>query len=172
MRSRFALAALVASVLVPLACARPEPPGRAIGEVNARLIEAFNRQDAVSVAALYAEDGVVLPPDGPAVAGRPAIQGFFGGLITAGARDLAVQTVDLHPGGDRVIERGSFTLAMRPEGGQASPMSGKYVVIWKKQPDGSWRLSIDIFNFDARPAPVPSDATPPEAARPATPSGP
>ncbi len=40
--------------------------GRAeVDEANRRFMEAFERGDAASVAALYAEDAVVLPPDAP-----------------------------------------------------------------------------------------------------------
>ena len=45
--------------------------GRAeVDEANRRFMEAFERGDAASVAALYAEDAVVLPPDAPMISGR------------------------------------------------------------------------------------------------------
>jgi uncharacterized protein (TIGR02246 family) len=170
MTSRPVLIGLLAATgaLAALACARPQPPGQAIQEANARFVEAFKRQDAVAIAAEYAEDAVVLPPDGPAVQGRTAIQGFFGGLFTAGGRDLTLETLDLYAAGERAIERGAFTLTMRPEGGQPTILTGKNVVIWTQQSDRAWKVSIDIFNFDARPTP---DAGP-HGAPPAGTSGP
>ena len=54
--------------------------GRAeVDEANRRFMEAMERGDAASVAALYAEDAVVLPPDGPMVSGRSAIKDAGGG---------------------------------------------------------------------------------------------
>jgi ketosteroid isomerase-like protein len=33
---------------------------------------------------------------------------------------------------------------------------GKYVEIWKKQPDGSWKCAVDMFNSDLPAAPAPA----------------
>jgi ketosteroid isomerase-like protein len=40
-----------------------------VDAANRRFMEAFERGDAASVAALYTEDAVVLPPDGPMISG-------------------------------------------------------------------------------------------------------
>jgi uncharacterized protein (TIGR02246 family) len=63
--------------------------GRAeVDEANRRFMEAMERGDAASVAALYAEDAVVLPPDAPMVSGRSAIEQFWRGMMGAGARGV------------------------------------------------------------------------------------
>ena len=54
--------------------------GRAeVDEANRRFMEAMGRGDAASVAALYTEDAVVLPPDAPMISGRSGIEEFWGG---------------------------------------------------------------------------------------------
>jgi len=37
-------------------------------------------------------------------------------------------------------------LTVQPEGKEASTASAKYVVVWKRQPDGSWQMHRDIWN--------------------------
>ena len=34
-----------------------------------------------------------------------------------------------------------------------APVKGKYVEIWKKQADGSWKVAADMFSPDSPPAP-------------------
>ena len=75
--------------------------GRAeVDEANRRFMEAMERGDAASVAALYAEDAVVLPPDAPMVSGRSAIEEFWRGLMGAGARGVNLETLRLAGSGD------------------------------------------------------------------------
>ncbi len=40
--------------------------------------------------------------------------------------------------------------------GNHVPVKGKYIEIWKKQPDGSWMIAADMFSSDlpAEPAPA------------------
>ncbi|HEU4402821.1 MAG TPA: DUF4440 domain-containing protein [Candidatus Polarisedimenticolia bacterium] len=148
------------ALIAPTACAKPEPIEVLIREANGRLVEAFNRGDAAGVAALYDEEAAVLPPDQPTVNGRQAIEGFFAGLVTAGGRGLALEIADVQQSGDRAIERGGFRMTVQPPGGQPIPQEGKYVVIWKRQPDGAWKVSVDIFNNNAPAAPTPSAPSP------------
>ncbi len=163
MRSASLPTVILALSLAPLSCGRPQPIAGAVHQANQRFVEAFSRGDAAAIAALFTEDAVVLPPDNPMVSGSKAIQGFLTGLLTAGARRLSLDTLDVHETADGAIERGAFSLTMQPEGRPASELEGKYVVIWKRQPDGSCKLAVDIFNFNgpkaaSSPAPFPAPA--------------
>jgi ketosteroid isomerase-like protein len=42
-------------------------------------------------------------------------------------------------------------MTMLPKGGKAMNDVGKYVAVWKKQPDGSWKMIRDIYNSDLPP---------------------
>jgi ketosteroid isomerase-like protein len=37
------------------------------------------------------------------------------------------------------------------DGRWAADGSGNYVTIWRRQPDGSWKVAVDIGNQDAPP---------------------
>jgi len=48
--------------------------------------------------------------------------------------------------GDTAYEIGAFEANLpQPKGGTARTQ-GKYVVVWKRQPDNSVQLVVDIFN--------------------------
>ena len=119
---------------------------QAIEDTDARFVEAYNRGDVASVAALYTDDAVLLPPNSETLRGRQAIQEFWNGAWQMGVREVMLQTVSVEDSGHLAYEIGAYTLKIQPEGGEATTDKGKYVVIWKRQADGSWKLAVDIWN--------------------------
>ena len=118
-------------------------------EIEAALVtfvQAFNRGDGAAVATHYAEDAAVFPPDAPRVDGRANIQGFWQGAIKAGLRDLTLKAVEVHGTGDMAYEVGEVSYSAPDSSGQRKTATGKYIVVWKKQQDGTWRLYRDIWN--------------------------
>ncbi len=134
-------------------CAEPETEKmdvaqvrKSIEEVSATLVEAFNRGDAASVAALYTDNASVLPPNSKMVQGRQSIQEFWNDGIQMGLKDLTLTAVDVGGSGDTAYEIGKYTLKIQPEGQESIADSGKSVVVWKQQADGMWKLHVDIWN--------------------------
>ena len=113
----------------------------AIAAALEKFMAAFSRGDAAGIAALYTENGQLLPPNSDFITGKTAIQGFWQVLLDMGLK-ATLETVELETHGDTAIEVGKFTL--QGEGGQTVD-EGKYLVVWK-QADGQWKLHRDIFN--------------------------
>ena len=111
--------------------------------------EAFARGDAAGCAAVYTQDAKILPPDIPALTGRQAAQEYWQGVISMGAKSASLQTLELEEMGDRAVERGAATMDIQLEGGQTVQASAKYLVLWRRQADGTWKWDWDCFNFDA-----------------------
>jgi ketosteroid isomerase-like protein len=44
-------------------------------------------------------------------------------------------------------EIGKTKVRIQPEGQPAITDSTKYLVVWKRQTDGAWKVHIDIWNF-------------------------
>ena len=120
-----------------------------IAVANDEFMAAFKRADAAGLAALYTEDGQVLPPNGDFVTGRQAIQGFWQVLFDMGIKEAKMEIVEVEKHGDTVVEVSKFKLLA--DGGQVLD-KGKYIVIWK-QDGGRWKLHRDIFN-SSMPAPA------------------
>lgn len=118
-------------------------------EIEAALVTfaaAFNKGDDAAVAAHYAEDAAVLPPDVARVDGRAGIQSFWKGAIDAGLADLTLKAVEVHGSGDLAFEVGEVSYSTPDNAGARSTANGKYIVVWKKGADGVWRLYRDIWN--------------------------
>lgn len=122
-----------------------------VGEGVAAWTSAVNRGDMQAVAALYTEDAVLLPPNHPLVRGRADIGAFFGGLAALAPRDVVLTSDEIEGCGDTAYEVGRYQMSLQPPGASRMTDRGKYIVIWKRQPDGSWKIARDSFNSDLPP---------------------
>lgn len=109
-------------------------------------VDAVLAGDWDALGATYTEDAVLMPPNSEAVQGRAAIQAFFASWPPITSIELDGTEVDGE--GDLAYVRGAYTLTLAPEGADPITDSGKYIEIRRKQADGSWLLSRDIFNSD------------------------
>ena len=117
-----------------------------IETVNREIGKAFSRGDAAAIAACYTDDAVVMPPNSQMIKGREAIEEFWKGAMGMGVRSIQLDTLDVQSGTDLAYEIGNATMIIQPQGGKAATDTVKYVVVWKRQPDGSWKLAADIWN--------------------------
>lgn len=118
-------------------------------DTNRQFEEAFARGDAAGCAAVYTDDAKIMPPDSPVLTGKQAAQAYWQAVMDMGIKSASLQTLDLEDHGDTAIERGAATVDIQAEGGQTTQATAKFVVIWKRQGDGTWKWAVDCFNFDA-----------------------
>ena len=81
------------------------PPRSHIETAMTTFAAAFNGGDGAGVAALYAEDAALLPPDGARVDGRDAIQAFWQGAIDGGVGGLILETIEVESHGNLAYEK-------------------------------------------------------------------
>lgn len=137
------LAMLAASPVLASDAARSD-----IEAANDQWEAAASRGDGPGVAALYTDDGQLLPVQSDFVTGTQAIGEFWQGVFDSGIKSASLTTVEVESHGDTAYEVGKFEL--RGADGQVLDY-GKYVVIWKK--DGTWKLHRDIWTSSVTPDP-------------------
>jgi ketosteroid isomerase-like protein len=118
---------------------------RAIRALSEAFVRHFNAAEADQlVRAFYAEDARLLPPNRPMITGRSQIREAFGEFLGAGMGGLTIETYELEiaRAGDLAYGIGTFSLA-RPTRDQ-----GKFVEVYRRQSDGSWRCVADMFSSD------------------------
>ena len=118
----------------------------AIEAANTRFSEAFARGDAKALAAMYTSDAIAFPPESEMIRGNEAIGEFWKATRDSGVQSAALTTVDVGRSGDVAYEVGTVSLTIRPAGKEQTTALAKYVVVWKRQTDGSWKLHRDIWN--------------------------
>ena len=102
---------------------------------------------------LWDDSGISMGPDGPATIGieqiRASMEGFFAVFNLEG---IPIVVEEAEVAGDWAFTRVAFRISVTPKGEpEASPRSGKALSILKRQADGSWKLYIDCWNYDAPP---------------------
>lgn len=122
-----------------------------IEKANAKFSEHVRRGDARALASLYTDKARMMPPNNPTVLGRENIEGLWRAMLGSGLKEAVLTTVGVDGSGDTVTEMGEYMLKLQPEGQEAVEDKGKYIVLWKRTPEG-WRLHWDIFNTSL-PAP-------------------
>lgn len=114
---------------------------------------ALESGDTNALAALYTEDGAVLPPNAETVSGRPAIAAFWKSFSDSGLAGV-IEDTETYTQGDLGYKLGRYTMA---DADGSVVDEGKYIEIWQ-QTDGEWQLHRDIFNSDrAAPAGAPAN---------------
>ena len=147
-----ALSALPLVMVFLSACQAAPPAGlsdadkTAIRQGEDLFMTSANGKNFGAAAAAYLDDASVLPPKGPALNGKQEIQKFLSGFPPIS--DFKLDIVDIDGRGDLAYVRGNYSMTISPPGAAPIHDRGKYVEIWRKQADGSWKIKWDIFNSD------------------------
>ena len=110
-------------------------------------LKAFNAGDASGVAQLYASGGRLMPPNSGIVEGRAAIEGFVKEFVATGAQ-ASFSLLTVHESPDLCAAVGEYDMQIPG----APNDKGKFIEVWRRQPDGSWLIADDVFN-SSLPAP-------------------
>jgi ketosteroid isomerase-like protein len=161
---RFSLAILV---LVVFAAGCTQAPKQDTAADKAKLqtdalawFDSFARADSEGLANLYSEDAIVMPPNMPAVHGRPAIKTLLGSMAaqTQAAKYSLKngQVTGAEVSGDMGWISGTYTVS---DSTGSAVDSGNYLSVHQRT-NGAWLYIRDIWNSDMPPAPVAPPAKP------------
>jgi ketosteroid isomerase-like protein len=132
--------------------------GRAIDSTYETLSAALRRGDTAGVAAavksVYAPDAIVMWNDQNPWRGREAFwKGAAAALAQGGVsvKEAKNHRDDLAVSGDLAVENGTYVNTLVTKAGQEIQQRGNYLVVWRRQPDGTWKVVREIGN-DAPPA--------------------
>ena len=123
--------------------------GASIESGSRAFCDAFNGGNAAGVAEQYTADARIQPPGASTIDGRQGIQEFWQGFIDAKVGDLTLRSDEIEDFGSQALEIGTLTASAPGESDARVELTGKYIVLWKQDPNGAWRLHRDIWNWDA-----------------------
>ncbi len=121
------------------------------GEVAA-FVKDWGGKDSALIAAHYTDDGTVMVPNSPTMTGKDAIAKTMKDVVADPSWSLALQpvTVEVSKGGDLGYARGTYVLtASDPVSKKIATEKGRFVTIFRKQPDGSWKAAEDMNNAES-----------------------
>jgi uncharacterized protein (TIGR02246 family) len=133
--------------------ATTEADEEAIRGLQRTYLAALDAGDAEQYAALFTDEGVLMVPNEPPGNGREAIQAQIQAAF--GQTDFEshdISTAEMMVLGDWAFARGTLmgTIAERPDG-EPVESTRSWVMIFRRQPEGSWRIARYILNSDNPP---------------------
>jgi ketosteroid isomerase-like protein len=146
-----AVAAIVLSVIVlggprlTAQAAQAAPPDPKAFEPVGALSNGVQARDASLTASAYADDALLLPPNGETVRGRPAIEAFWKQQYGGGFNAVDGASNGLTTSGDLGYEWGTATFESQA-GNQTAVDVTKYVNVLKKDAAGTWKIAMTIWN--------------------------
>ncbi len=111
---------------------------------------AISSGDTEAFGMFYAEDAVSMPPNEPPLVGRAAIVADAAEDFAAMSGSLTSQSEGSYLTGDLAVEWGTYSFSgTMVDSDVTVSQDGKYVAIYERQADGSWKIVRDIWNANA-----------------------
>jgi ketosteroid isomerase-like protein len=159
MKTRFILAGcltLLSFVIVFSSSAADANIEQAIRDLDAQWSKAAQLKDVDKTVSFYSDDAIVLPPNEAMKTTKEAIRKIWKGLLESPGLAITWTTtkVDVANSGDMAYSSGTYELGMSDASGNLVKDRGKYLAVWKKQPDGNWKCGADTWNSDLPAGPV------------------
>jgi ketosteroid isomerase-like protein len=143
----------VAVALLGAACdGRPAQPTfeddlAQITAFNERYLQSINEENIATLSSLTTDGHVMLPPNSEPVVGKSANDAMNGGAFERFDFSETWTPVETVIDGNLAFQRGTFTTIATPKGeGDRLEVSGSFMRIYQRQPNGEWRMTRDMFN--------------------------
>jgi len=142
-------------VILLAACSTPRPRATdtadlaAISAFNARYLKAINDGDITSFSNLTNADHMMISPGRAPITGKAANDAVNGRTFEQTKIDETWTPKETVIDGSLAYQRGTFTVVASPKGGGASRTTrGNFLRIYRRQRDGSWWMTRDMFSGD------------------------
>ena len=147
---------VVAGSLTMAACGKTAPnasaDSSAIRSSQDAWYKSYNSGDAAGVAALYADDAVLMAPNVPAARGMVAIRDYYSKAApeaqASGLTAVEGPAGDIGISGDLAWQSTTYTVTDKSG---ATVESGKVLTVLQRR-GGKWMIIRDTWNSDAPPA--------------------
>jgi len=123
-----------------------------ISEMSKARAKAFNEGNAAAIAEHFTEDALLMAPGKPAAKGRKAVAAYYQSVFDEYTTQLESRYEEVEVSGSLAYGRGFAKVTLIPKkGGTPLVSTAKYLNILKKQSDGVWKTTHDIWNGNEQP---------------------
>jgi len=117
----------------------------AIRAAETALAEAFESSDRTAWVDSYTDDAIFAGQGTPAIEGRRA--------LLAAAPHISISSMEIAADstlvtGDLAATTGRATWVSGPQGSDAPPVRRRFLMVWRREPDGAWRIAREMLNED------------------------
>ena len=121
--------------------------------------KAIGARDVDKAVSYYSDDAVVMPPNIPTLTGKEPIRTLWKSMLESPSFSggWTATKVEVARSGDLAYVSGNYEFKEQDDRGTPIVDKGKYLEVWRKQADGSWKCVADMFNSDL-PAGAPAES--------------
>jgi ketosteroid isomerase-like protein len=150
MKINVLVALFVFSFLCTASAADTKAIEQALRDLDEQWSEAAGAKDFEKIVSFYSDDAVVMPPNAPRATTTEAIRKIWKDLLTDASISWKTKEVEVAQSGDLAFSSGTYEVTLNDPTGTPVNDRGKYLEVWKKQADGSWKCVMDMWNSDLR----------------------
>ena len=149
--SKVLIAAVALLVAVPLALsAHIGATARDLAKADDDWSRAAAARDVERVVSFYTDDAIAYPPDEPIAVGKAGAKKVWAAYFSDPSFAVSWKTEHAEVAGELGYTTGTTETSFKGPDGKTARAKGKYVVVWRKQKDGSWKALHDIWNNDSK----------------------
>ncbi len=150
-------------VILTIACSGPAPldsraaEEAAIRQADAASLQAIAAKQLDATVSFYDDAASLFIPNAPIATGSEEIRKAWMQMFAVPGFTLAPKTtkIEVARSGDLAYVQGIYEATVNDAKGAPATDRGKFVVVWKKQAEGTWKIAADIWNSDLAPPPTP-----------------
>ena len=117
-------------------------------------LKVYAAKDLEKSVAFFDDEGSMLAPNSPIATGRDALTKLIGSAFAIPDYKLRwhANKVGVAHSGELGYTSGTYDFGLKDASGKIISDKGKFLTIWKKEADGSWKVLFDMFNSDLPPS--------------------
>ncbi len=125
---------------------------KALVKLDKEWSAAAGKRDVEKVASFYAEDAVAYPPNEPVCVGREAAKKVWAAYLSDQSFNISWKSMhaEIAKSGELGFTSGTYEDSFKGPDGKLVHENGKFLCVWKKQADGSWKAIHDMWNTDTK----------------------
>jgi ketosteroid isomerase-like protein len=141
------LATILAPTISSTASAVPQDSTlETLAKIREAWVQDLRTKQLEPILKFYASDAAFLLPNGDRITGSVALRTLFQNIMATFNSDLTLHSQTLDTSGDLAYDSGDFdeTLTNIATGAKIAS-KGSYIIIFKRQPDGSWQIVQHVW---------------------------
>jgi len=138
--------AAILALIFPAAAAQKSSTLVTLAKIREGWAQDLHAKQLEPILKFYAPDAVFLQPTGERITGSAALRTLFQNIMSTFDSDLTLHSQNLEASGDLAYDSGDFQESLTNIATRAKINSkGSYIIIFKRQPDGSWQIVQQVF---------------------------
>jgi ketosteroid isomerase-like protein len=142
-----AIATILAATFSPTGIAAPQASTLVtLAKIREAWVQDLRTKQLEPILRFYAADAVFLQPTGERITGSAALRTLFQTIMTTLNSDLTLHSQNFETSGDLAYDSGDFqeTLTTIATGAKITA-KGSYIIVFKRQPNGSWQIVQHVW---------------------------